>query len=165
MRWVERDVQSPEERDVRVGEAVDGLIQAGAALAVSEVTLVEFRVAVVQDVRREHPQKAGCDAAWAARARTKLMERMADGRITVVPVPLRAFEHAMTLVDMAARDHNLGLRTFDAIHLITACAWAHAEGATVRLYTTDHHFEDFTAVYPHFERFAEIIHLDLTTRS
>ena len=92
------------------------------------------------------------------------MEHIADRRIGVVAVPAHAFEHAMTLVDMAARDHDLKLGAWDAIHLITACAWAHEEGTMVGLYTTDDDFEHFTAEYPHFLRFAVIINLDLTTQ-
>lgn len=165
MRWVERDVRSPEERDARVGAAVDKLLEDETPLAVSELTLVEFRAGVAEDWRRSDAQKAECDAAWAERAKAALMQQVAAGRVGVVPVPAHASEHAMTLVDMATRDHELKLGTWDAIHLITACAWAHSEGTKVRLYTTNGHFVDFTRVYPHFERFAEIVHLDLSTRA
>jgi ActR/RegA family two-component response regulator len=165
MRWVERDVGQPQERNVRVGAAVDELLEEESPLAVSDLTLVEFRAAVAEDWRRSEPEVSECDAAWAQRAKVALMERIADGRIAIVPAPPHAYEHAMTLVDMAARDHGLALGTWDAIHLITACAWGHTEGARIRLYTTNGHFEKFTRVYPHFERFAEIVHLDLSTRT
>jgi hypothetical protein len=165
MRWVERDVQSPEERDARIGAAVDQLLEGEMPLAVSEITLVEFRAGVAADWRRSEPQKAECDAAWAKRAKAALMKQVAAGRIGVVLVPAHASEHAMTLVDMAARDYQLKLGTWDAIHLITACAWAYSEGTKVRLYTTNGHFEEFASCYPHFERFAEIVHLDLSTRT
>lgn len=165
MRWVERDVGQPQERNVRIGAAVDKLIEGESPLAVSDLTLVEFRAAVAEVWRRSEPAVAECDAAWAQRAKVALMERVADGRIAIVPAPPHAHEHAMTLVDMAARDHGLALGTWDAIHLITACAWAHTEGTKVRLYTTNAHFEGFTGAYPHFERFAEIVHLDLSTRT
>jgi hypothetical protein len=92
------------------------------------------------------------------------MEHIADTRIGVIAVPPHAFEHAMTLVDMAARDHELKLGAWDAIHLITACAWAHKERATVGLYTTDDDFERFTVEYPHFLRFAVIVNLEVTTQ-
>jgi hypothetical protein len=165
MRWAERDVPLPETRNTRVGVAIDELLEGEMPLAVSELTLVEFRAAVAADWLRSDAQKAECDAAWTERAKTALMKQVADGRIGVVPVPAHVSEHAMTLVDIAARDHQFKLGTWDAIHLITACAWAHSEGTKVRLYTTNGHFEDFTSVYPHFERFAEIVHLDLSTRS
>jgi hypothetical protein len=165
MRWVERDVQSPQERNNRVGTAVDALLEGEVPLAVSEITLVEFRAAVAADWRRTEPEKTECDAEWAERAKAALMQLIAGDRVAVVPVPARSFEHAMTLVDMAARDYGLKLGTWDAIHLITACAWAYSEGTKVRLYTTNGHFEEFTSAYPHFERFAEIVHLDLSTRT
>ena len=165
MRWVERDVEGPEERDVRIGKAVDELLAGEMPLALSELTLVEFRAAVAADWRRTDPQKAECDAAWADRAKVALMNQIADGRASIVRVPAHAFEHAMTLGDLAARDHQIKLGTWDAIHLITACAWAHAEGGRVRLFTTNGHFEDFTNAYPHFVRFAEIVHLDRSTSS
>jgi ActR/RegA family two-component response regulator len=165
MRWVERDVQAPEERNVRVGTAVAKLLEGKTPLAVSGLTLVEFRAAVAADWRSSEPDKAECDAEWAERAKVAAMKLLADGRVDIVPVPPHAAEHAMTLVDMAARDHGLKLGTWDAIHLITACAWAHSESARVRLYTTNGHFEDFTGAYPHFERFAEIVHLDRLARA
>ena len=165
MRWVERDVEQPQERNVRVGDAVDELLKGESPLAVSDLTLVEFRAAVAEVWRRSEPGVAECDAAWAQRAKVALIERVADGRIAIVPAPPHAYEHAMTLVDMAARDHGLALGTWDAVHLITACAWAYAQGARIRLYTTNGHFEKFTRAYPHFERFAEIVHLDLSTRT
>jgi hypothetical protein len=93
------------------------------------------------------------------------MKLIADGRVDVVPAPARAFEHAMTVVDMAARDHGLKLGAWDALHLITACRWAYSEGVRVRLYTTNGHFKHCTAAYPHFERFAEIVHLDSMAKS
>lgn len=164
MRWVERDVKAPEERNVRVGGAIDELLEGKSPLAVSELTLVEFRAAVAEDWRRSG-QKAECDAAWAQRAKVALMERIAGGRIAIVPVPTHAYEHAMTLVDIAARDHELKLGTWDAIHLIAACSWAYSEGAKVKLYTTNGDFESFTHVYPHFRQFAEIVNLDLSSVS
>ncbi len=160
MRWVERDVQAPDERNTRGAVAVDELLASDKPLAVSELTLVEFRAGVAEDWRRSDKQKAEYDAEWALRAKTAVMKLIADGRVGVVSAPAHAFEHAMTLVDMAARDHGRKLGTWDAIHLITACRWAYSEGVRVRLYTTNGHFEHFTAAYPHFERFAEIVHLD-----
>jgi CheY-like chemotaxis protein len=160
MRWVQRDVTQPEDRNIRIGAAVDELLEGQMLLAVSELTLVEFRAAVAEVWRRSEPEVAECDAEWAQRAKVALMKQVAGGRITIVPVPSHASEHAMTLVDMAARDYGRKLGTWDAIHLITACAWAYAEHATVRLYTTNGDFEGFVSVYPHFERFAEIMHLD-----
>jgi CheY-like chemotaxis protein len=164
MRWVERDVPLPEARNARVGVAVDELLEGEMPLAVSELTLVEFRASVAADWRSSNADKAQCDAEWAERAKAAMMQQVADGHIGVVPMPMHVSEHAMTLVDMAARDHQIKLGTWDAIHLITACAWAYSEGTKVRLYTTNAHFEGFTGVYPHFERFAEIVHLDLSTR-
>jgi predicted nucleic acid-binding protein len=164
MRWVERDVPQPRDVDVRVGAALDALIATGTRLAVSEITLVEFRSAVTRNWRRTDQQMTACDAGWVARARAALMEHIADTRIGVIAVPPHAFEHAMTLVDMAARDHELKLGAWDAIHLITACAWAHKERATVGLYTTDDDFERFTVEYPHFLRFAVIVNLEVTTQ-
>jgi CheY-like chemotaxis protein len=165
MRWVEADVSSPDERTERVGKAVQALLDGEAVLAVSELTLIEFRTSVADDLRRTEAEKAECDQEWTQRAKIALMRHIADRRLGIVPVPDRAYEHAMVLVDMAASEHQIQLRTWDAVHLITACSWAYSRRSRVRLFTTNGHFEKFTAAYPHFSRFAEIVHLDLATRT
>src|SRR4051812_41391507 len=101
MRWVERDVSSPRDLDTRVGVAVDALLDSTARLAVSELTIVEFRSAVTVDWRKQDAQSASFDATWADRGRASLMARLAGDAIDVVPVPPHAAEHAMTLVDIA----------------------------------------------------------------
>jgi hypothetical protein len=165
MRWVERDIDNPRELNVRVGAAVEELMGSALRLGLSELTLIEFRSAVAQDWRREDAQCLDLDTEWAERARTALMTQVAEGTIQMVPVSPKAYEHAITLVDMAAFDHKLPLGAWDAIHLITACAWAHREKARVRLFTTDDDYEDFVAVYPHFRTLAEVVNLDTTTAS
>lgn len=164
MRWVEADVASPDDRCARVRNAVQSLLDGESPLVVSELTLAEFRASVADDLRRTEPDKAECDEGWTQRAKVALMDQIASRRIGIVAVPARAYEHAMTLVDLAATEHRLQLRTWDAIHLITACTWAHSQQSRVRLYTTNGHFERFAAAFPHFSRFAEIVHLDIATR-
>jgi hypothetical protein len=164
MRWVESKVANPDARDARIGTRVEALLQGDTRLALSELTLMEFRASVSDDLRRSDPQKTQMDVAWALRARETIMRLVADRRLEVVPQPEQAFEHAMTLVDMVAGEHQMRPRTWDAIHLITACAWANRQGSRVRLYTSDSGFQEIVDAYPAFERYAAVEDLDLATQ-
>lgn len=164
MRWVERDIPQPRDLNVRAGGAVQQLLEGTARLALSEMTLIEFRSAVSRDWRRTDPESADLDGAWAERARTSLMQQISDRRIEIVPNPPKAAEHAMTLVDMAAMEHSFALGAWDAIHVITACAWAYREQSRVTLYTSDDDYDGFVRLYPHFARYVDIVDFDATTR-
>jgi hypothetical protein len=162
MRWVESMVPTPDPRDARIAAAVTQLLQGDDRLGLSELTLMEFRASVSDDLRRPG-QKAQMNMAWALRARESVMKLVADGRLELVPLPSHAFEHAMTLVDMVAGEHQMRPRTWDAIHLITACAWAEREGGRVSLYTSDSDFQEIMDPYPAFSRYADLVNLDAAT--
>ena len=164
MRWVERDIPQPRDVNMRAGGAVQRLLEGDDRLALSELTLIEFRSAVSRDWRRTDPESVDLDAAWAERARSALMKQISDERIAIVANPPKAAEHAMTLVDMAAMEHGFALGAWDAIHLITACAWAYQERSRVILYTSDDDYDGFVRLYPHFTTYVDIVDLDATTR-
>lgn len=161
MRWVEADVPTPRPRDVAVAHDLEGLLGSpGLVLALSELTLLEFRSNVSKDWRTTNAGYAQFDAAWAQRSNVRLMEKVANREILVVPEPVRAAEHAATLVDLATADHSIALGTWDAIHLITASAWAERAGETVSLYTTDDGFQRFVGRYPEFATFVQVMDLN-----
>ena len=165
MRWVESDVQSPDARNARIGAAVDALLNGGDRLGLSELTLMEFRASVSDDLRRSDPGKVQMDTAWALRARERVMRLIAQRRVEIVPIPFQAFEHAMTLVDMVAGEHQMRPRTWDALHLIIACAWAQQESTRVAVYTADSDFQEIVDPYPGFCRYVDVVNLDVTTQS
>lgn len=164
MRWVESKVPNPDARDARIAARVDARLHSDARLALSELTLMEFRASVSDDLRRTDPQKSQMDVTWALQARESVMRLVANRQLEVVSSPEHAFEHAMTLVDLVAGEHQMRPRTWDAIHLITACAWAERESARVRLYTADSDFQEIFDAYPAFGRYAVVEDLDLATQ-
>lgn len=78
----------------------------------------------------------------------------------MVSVPPRAAEHAMILVTIATRDHGSAFRVWDALHLLTAAAWAYAIRSVVGLTTTDRDFERFISLFPHFKTHVNPNNLD-----
>ena len=62
------------------------------------------------------------DQDRAQRSFTNLMELVAEGEVEVVPLSPKAADHAMTLVTIATRDHNIAFRVGDALHLLMAAA-------------------------------------------
>ena len=161
MRMVESDVPSPSVRNQHAGEPVAQLCaDEMPAVGLSPLTIVEFHDAIAQNWRMGDPNYKEYDQAWVERSQVKVMESVAKQRLILRPVPARAYEHAITLVTLATRDHGNGLRVWDAIHLITAAAWGHELHATVELWTTDQGFGRFVALFPHFEQLVQIRNLD-----
>jgi predicted nucleic acid-binding protein len=160
MRLVEHDVPLPSALNSTIAPQVDRLLgDSTVTLAISELTILEFRSAVTQDWRRIDAQCSQFDASWAGRAKLRLMQLIANGEVQVVPAPLRAAEHAVLLVDMAAIEHNVALGTWDAIHIVTAVLWSHTVGQLVHLYTSDDDFDEFLGHYPYFGRFVNAVDL------
>lgn len=162
MRRAENDVDMAHstDRNQRVGPLVEQLLSGSQRLALSELTLVEFRANISKNWRVPDPAYAGFDAEWAKRVLRRVMDEISNGRIEIVPKPVHAAEQAVALVDMAARDFAIPLGAWDAIHLLTAAAWAYVENDQVTLYTSDKHFGGFVNHYPHFKEFVEIENLD-----
>lgn len=161
MRWVEREVPTPSALNTTAGQEVADILSGSSRVGVSELTLIEFRASVGKNVRRTEPENAQFTAEWATDARGMLMAQLAVDRIEIVPTPPRAAEHAMTLVDMAQDEFGHGLGAWDAIHLITACAWGVSEDSRVNLRTSDDDYDKFIALYPHFSKFVDVT--DLST--
>lgn len=161
MRMVECDVQSPSDRNQHAGEPVAELCADQVpVVGLSYLTIIEFHDAIATNWRMNDAGYEEYDQAWVERSQVRVMELLARQRLIIRLVPARAYEHAIALVTLATRDHGNGLRVWDAIHLITASAWAHELQATVELWTTDQDFGRFVALFPHFEQFVQIRNLD-----
>lgn len=164
MRWLEFDVPSPKELNARIAPVVDQVLASTDRLAISEMTILELLSSVTRNWRMQDAQSQPFDAAWAIRSRQRFMNLIATGRVEIIEIPPRAAEHAIAIVDLAAAEHQQALGVQDAIHLITSCAWAYREKATCSFYTSDDDYDQFTALYPHYLRFANVVNLDVLTR-
>ena len=129
-------------------------------MGLSPLTIVEFHDAIATNWRMNDAGYEEYDQAWVECSQVRVMELLARQRLILRLVPARAYEHAITLVTLATREHGNGLRVWDAIHLITASAWGHELQTTVELWTTDQGFGRFVALFPHFEQFVQIRNLD-----
>ena len=161
MRWVESEVPIPRARDAHVTLAIDALVADGNRhLAVSWLTLLELRAAISWDWRHPDAENSQFDGHWANKAIMKVMEQVAKTRFELTSVPPRAFEHAITLFDLATEEHGIALGTWDAIHLITASSWSHTSQEVVDLYTCDDGFKRFVDYYPEFNRFVRVVDMN-----
>ena len=151
VRMVECDVGSPSARSLHAGGPVAQLCADQAPLVgLSGLTIVEFHNTLAANWRANDAGYEQYDQAWVERSQVKVMELLARQRLILRSAPARADEHAIALVTVATRDHRNGLRVWDAIHLITAAAWAHELHATVELWTTDQDFRRFVDLFPEF---------------
>jgi predicted nucleic acid-binding protein len=164
MRWLEGDVANPKEMNSRIRPMVEQILSGTDRLAISEMTIVELLSNVTHNWRNQDPQCQPFDDAWAGRSRQRFMSLIADGRLEVIPVPTRAIEHAIAILDLAASEHQLRVGVQDAVHMITACAWAYREAAAVRFYTSDDDYNQLTDAYPQYLRFAKVVNLEALTR-
>lgn len=162
VRRAEASVPSPEARNTHAGMPVASLLsQPGDAVAICEVGLLEFHDVVTSLWRDTDAGKSQYDDAWAEKAISMMMGDIDAGRLTIKQSPAKAFEQAMTLVTMAARDYGRKFRVWDAVHLVTATDWALELGLVVELWTTDTDFEKFLAAFPHFATCVSIRNLDV----
>ena len=161
MRMVECDVKSPSARNRHAGGPVAQLCADQAPLVgLSSLTIIEFHNTLATNWRTGGTEYEEYDQEWVDRSQVKVMELLATQRLILRSIPARADEQAIALVTVATRDHGNGLRVWDAIHLITAAAWAHELQATVELWTTDRDFRRFVDLFPEFKQFVQIRNLD-----
>ena len=161
VRMVECDVGSPSVRNLHAGGPVARLCaDEEPPVALSSLTIVEFHNTLATNWRTNDAEYEEYDQAWVELSQVKVMELLARQRLILRSAPARADEHAIALVTLATRDHRNGLRVWDAIHLITAAAWAHELQATVELWTTDQDFRKFVDLFPEFKQFVQIRNLD-----
>jgi len=159
MRRAEADVASPSSRNHRIAERVNELLDdPNTIVAISEHTLLEFHNNIAVDWRRSEASEF--DQQWAERSLADVMQIIEVGQVEIVPIPPKAAEQAMALITIATRDHNNALRAWDAVHLLTATAWAYEVGSAVRLATTDGDFERFVSCFPHFKAYVDPTNLD-----
>ena len=143
----------------------DGLIQAAYTdhdrlIGVSRLSIIEFHNAVAITWRDNSPTYQQYDRTWAETVTIDIMGMVTSGRFQVVPTPAQAEDHALALVRLATREMGLGLHAWDAVHLVTASAWAHSLGEPVELWTTDRGFRKFVDAFPHFKSFVTVIDLN-----
>ena len=161
VRMVECDVSNPTSRNQHAGGPVTQLCAGPTPqVGLSSLTIVEFHNTLAANWRDTQSTSVEYDQTWVERSQIKVMKLLAENRLILRTVPARADEHAIALVTLATRDHGNGLRVWDAIHLITAAAWARELQATVELWTTDTDFGRFVHLFPQFKQFVQIRNLD-----
>lgn len=161
MRMAECDVKQPSPRNGHAGGPVNHLCaDSDPPAGLSYLTIVEFHDALATNWRMNDAGYEEYDQEWVEGSQVKVMKLLARRRLTLRTVPSRAYEHAIALVTLATRDHSNGLRVWDAIHLITASAWAHELQSQVELWTTDKDFQRFVDLFPEFKQFIHIRNLD-----
>lgn len=153
----------PDARNSRAGPPVAALLASPAqGVATGEVGLLEFHDVLTMFWRDTDPSRGQFDETWINGAIALVMEDIASERLLVRPAPPRAFEHAMSLVTMAARPAagQRKFRIWDAVHLVTATAWAVELGEPLELWTTDGDFESFLQLFPSFASWISVRNLD-----
>lgn len=161
VRRAEASVATPDPRNAHAGPPVATLLASDTAtVSTSEIGLLEFHDVVTTRWRDTNPATSQFDENWIGSAISVAMDDVGSARLTILPLPPKAFEQAMALVTMATRSRGQGFRVWDAVHLVTATAWAADLGETVELWTTDQDFENFVALFPHFGRVVQVRNLD-----
>lgn len=161
VRRAEAAVLQPTPRNIHSGTPVTTLLTSPPVpVATCEVGLLEFHDVVTMLWRDSNPPYQQHDEAWAESAISQVMADIAQERLSIRAAPARAYEQAITLVTMTTRMHGRKFRVWDAVHLVTATAWASELGQSVELWTTDGDFDGFVALYPHFGQFVSIKNLD-----
>ena len=161
VRRAELGVAHPSTRAVHSGSPVASLLQNPPSLiSTAEVGLLEVHDVLTRFWRDTDAAKAEFDEAWITAAISLVMSDIASGRLAIRTSPPRAFEQAMTLVTMAARTSGRKLGIWDAVHLVTATAWAVDLAKPIELWTTDDDFEGFVALFPEFSAYVSVRHLD-----
>lgn len=161
VRMVECDISNPSSRNLHAGGPVVQLLESEELeVGLSSLTIVEFHNTLATNWRTNNDGYLEYDQAWVERSQVRVMELVATGRLILRTVPSHAEQHALALVTLATRSFGNGLRIWDAIHLITATAWAHEFQATVELWTTDRDFGRFVDLFPYFRRFVRVHNLD-----
>jgi hypothetical protein len=159
MRRVEANVANPFSRNQKIAERVTRLLDDSNVVgAVSEHVLLELHNSIAIDWRKSDSPEF--DQGWAERSFADVMQLIAGGKLTIVPMPPKAAEQAMTLVTIATRDYDSNFRAWDAVHLLTATAWAYEVGTSVDLITTDTDFERFIALFSSFRGYVNPLNLD-----
>lgn len=159
MRKAEAAVANPNERNKKTSKKVNDIVNdPNIVVAISEHTLLEFHNNIA--TRWRDTQVPEYNQEWAEQSLADVMESIASGQLEIVPVPPKAAEHAMTLVTIATRDHNNSFRAWDAVHLLTAAAWAWEVGSVVKLTTTDTDFERFVSLFSYFKAYVAPNNLD-----
>ena len=161
MRMVECDVSDPSSRSLHAGVPVDKLCADRTRLVgLSSLTIIEFHNTLATNWRTNNPGYEEYDQKWVERSQVRVMKLIGKQRLIVRSVPTRAEEHAIALVTLSTRDYKNSLQVWDAIHLITAAAWAHELQATVELWTTDKGFRKFVDLFPEFKQYVQVRNLD-----
>lgn len=144
-----------EAEDISRAKAIDSILAAPAiTLGISELTIVELYDALARRWRMsEDPE---FDESSVRSALERILSAVESGRCTVVRAPPKVTEHAMVLVTLAARDHGVSFKAWDATHLVTAARWARRVNAKVKIVTADNDFRTFLDRFSYFGNWVEL---------
>lgn len=155
MRFSEGAVQPSTERN-QIGRAkFQALLDdPDVVLAMTEIGVIEFHDALGRVARGGAPQH---DDAWQQVSIEVVMRLIAMGRITMIPVPPKAIESALVLMQIAHAGPRVAFHSWDAVHLIAACAWAVQLHAKVEFATCDTDFTRFFGQFPYFASLVSVL--------
>jgi predicted nucleic acid-binding protein len=153
MRWAEAQAASASERSTTASQRVEELLAAGATVAISEITLIEFHDNVCAYRRNNKP--GDHDDEWLQKTQTEVMNWIADGRLSVLAPVFHMVETAMSYITLA-QSRGQALRAWDAVHLCRATEWAHETGGKVTIVTGDADFGKFLGLFPKLGDFVAI---------
>jgi hypothetical protein len=163
VRRAEAAVATPDARNAHAGPPVAALLASPPqAVATAEVGLLELHDVLTKFWRDTDPATNQYDEHWIRAAIALVMEDIESGRLIIQQSPVRAFEHAMSLVTMAAlpASGQRKFRIWDAVHLVTATGWAVGMGEPIELWTSDTDFESFLQLFPSFTAWISVRNLD-----
>lgn len=155
MRFSEGAVQPSTERNRAGRAAFQALLDdPGVVLAMTEIGVIEFHDALGR-AARGGPQQH--DDAWQQASIEVVMRFIATGRIIMIPVPPKAIESALVLMQIAHAGPRVAFHSWDAVHLIAACAWALKLRTSVEFATCDTDFTRFFERFPHFANLVSVL--------
>lgn len=141
--------------DLACGGVVDALLARNdSVVGMSELTIIETHDVLSKLLRST--DSPHFDNAWFEQSLDRVMDLLANRRVTVVASPPKAVEHALVLVRIASRDHGTKLKAWDAVHIITAAGWARAIGDRVTVVTADGDFQRFFDLQGHFSALLDL---------
>lgn len=141
--------------DIASGAVVNGLLaRKDSVVGISELTIIEMHDVLAKQLRSTgSPQY---NNAWFQQSLDRVMDLLANRRVTVISSPPKAVEHALVLVTVASRDHGTKLKAWDAVHIITAAGWARTIGDRVTVVTADGDFKRFFDLQGHFSALLDL---------
>ena len=148
---------SPDARDQKGKQAIEGLLTSDDKLAASPITLAEFSSVMYTYLRSSEGWLTQLGEADVDQAEADVMGRIATGSIRVRNLGPRAFEMGMSYVGAISREYQRKMKAWDAIHLYEACRWARETDEQVVIATADSDFKGFLDVFPAFCKHVRVV--------